>query len=61
MAPFGLGSGEAVMILAVMAAFWALPLIAVVWALVTLKRIRDGQETLLARLQLIERMLGARQ
>ena len=37
--------------------FWVLPLAAGVWALVTLHRIRTGQQALQVKLDTIERLL----
>ena len=45
------------MIVLVMVAVYAVPLVAVIWALVTLKRIQTGQEAVQSRLESIERLL----
>ena len=37
--------------------FYAIPLLAAIWALTTLKRIRAGQEAVQAKLENIERLL----
>ena len=41
----------------IVVAFWALPLGAVVWTIVTLSRLRSGQAEIQARLSAIERRL----
>lgn len=41
----------------VLFAIYVLPLVAVIWALVTLARLRTGQADILARLSAIERRL----
>ena len=41
----------------ILATFWLIPLAAGIWAIVTLQRIRSGQETIRLRLELLERML----
>ena len=46
-----------IIVLLIMSAFWVLPLIAAVWAIVTLYRVRRDQETLLAKLDVIEKRL----
>lgn len=46
-----------IVILLIMAAFWVIPLVAAVWAMVTLYRVRRDQETLLAKLDVIEKRL----
>ena len=50
------GVPELIIVL-VMVAVYAVPLLAGIWALVTLKRIQTGQEAVTARLQSIERLL----
>jgi hypothetical protein len=45
------------MIVLVLVAVYAVPLVAAIWALVTLKRIQTGQEAVQARLESIERIL----
>jgi hypothetical protein len=40
-----------------MAAFWIVPIAAVVWALITLQRVRASQDTLHRRLDAIERLM----
>ena len=37
--------------------FWIIPIIAGIWALVTLQRIRSGQELIRFRLEMLERTL----
>jgi hypothetical protein len=46
-------------ILLTMGIFWLIPLAAAVWALITLHRIRGGIDTMVARLESIERALRA--
>jgi type IV secretory pathway TrbD component len=58
--PFGLGFGEATVVIAFVLAMWALPLGLAIWALVTLARIRSGQQEILTRLKSIEHHVGAR-
>jgi hypothetical protein len=41
--------------------FWGVPVAAAVWALVTLNRIRAGQQAIDVRLATIERLLQGRQ
>jgi hypothetical protein len=57
--PFGLGFGEAIVLLLFLAV-GALPLIAAVWALRSLTRLRSGQQELLMRVASIERQLNLR-
>jgi hypothetical protein len=45
------------MILLVIAGYWALPLAAAIWVIVTLKRIRASQQSLQLKLDTIERLL----
>lgn len=58
--PFGLGPGESIVVLLSVLVMWVLPLGAAVWALVTLSRLRTGQQELLAKLARLERRLGER-
>jgi hypothetical protein len=44
----------------VLAAFWLVPIAAGAWALVTLHRIRIGQDAILVELKAIARSLGGR-
>jgi len=53
---FGMGVPE-IFIMGILATFWLIPLAAGIWAIVTLQRIRSGQETIRLRLELLERML----
>lgn len=46
-----------IIVLLIMSAFWVIPLVAAVWAIVTLYRVRRDQETLLAKLDVIEKRL----
>jgi len=48
---------ELLIILIIFGAFYLVPAVAAVWALVTLHRIRTGQEALRLRLETIERLL----
>jgi hypothetical protein len=45
------------MIVLVICVVYGIPLLMGIWALATLKRIRDGQEAVQARLENIERLL----
>ena len=53
---FGMGVPE-IVVMGILATFWVIPLAAGIWAIVTLQRIRSGQETIRLRLELLERML----
>ena len=53
-----LGPAESLGILLVWLLAWLLPVAAMVWALVTLARLRRGQNAILARLAAIEAALG---
>jgi hypothetical protein len=46
-----------IVVLLIMSAFWVIPLVVAVWAIVTLHRVRRDQETLLAKLDVIEKRL----
>jgi hypothetical protein len=52
----GLGIQE-VLFLFIMAATWLIPIAAGVWVIITLQRIRSGQDALRTKLEAIERML----
>jgi len=52
----GLGVPELIIIL-VLGLIYLIPIAAAIWALVTLQRIRSGQEVLRLRLELLERTL----
>jgi hypothetical protein len=52
----GIGVPE-IVVMGILATFWLIPLAAGIWAIVTLQRIRSGQETIRLRLELIERIL----
>ena len=54
-----LGPAESVSILLVWLVAWLLPVAAMIWALVTLARLRRGQDAILARLAAIEAALTA--
>jgi hypothetical protein len=56
MSGISLGIPE-LMILLVLVGVYLIPVAAAVWALVTLRRIRDGQQALQVRLDTIERLL----
>lgn len=45
------------MIVLVIGAYWAIPIAAAVWMIVTLRRNRAGQQALHAKLETIERLL----
>jgi len=45
------------MVVLAMAVLWGIPLAAGVWALITLKRIRDRQQAMQTKLDAIERLL----
>jgi len=49
--------GSSLMILLVIAAYWAIPIAAAVGVIVTLKRIRASQQSLQLKLDTIERLL----
>jgi len=53
---FGLGVPELIIIL-VLGLVYLVPIGAAIWALVTLQRIRSGQEVIRLRLELLERTL----
>ena len=46
-----------IVVLLILAASWVIPLAGAVWAIVTLYRVRRDQETLLAKLDVIEKRL----
>ena len=46
-----------VIILLMLSVVWVVPVVAGIWALVTLHRIRNGQQALQAKIESIERML----
>jgi hypothetical protein len=50
-----LGVPEIFIIMGILATFGLIPLAAGIWAIVTLQRIRSGQETIRLRLELLER------
>ena len=52
----GIGLPELVVVL-IISAIWLIPIAAGLWALVTLRRIRDAQDAMGVRLEAIERML----
>jgi hypothetical protein len=52
----GLGIPE-FLIIVLLAGFWIIPLAAGIWALVTLQRLRVGQEALQVKLESIERLI----
>ena len=45
------------LVIVMLSGFWLVPIVAAIWALVTLHRVRVGQEALRARLDAIERLL----
>ena len=53
----GLGVSELFIVLFIITALYLIPIVAGVWALLTLRRIRVGQEDLRRRLETIERSL----
>lgn len=55
--PFGLGVGETLLTFVLLLFVCALPLGVVVWAIVVLRRLQQGQAELLTRLAAIERRL----
>ena len=57
--PFGLGAGEALVVLLGLVV-WLLPLGAAIWALLTLSRLRTSQQELLAKMTSLERRLSER-
>jgi hypothetical protein len=58
--PFGLGAGEVILTLVALLLVYVLPLVAIVWTMRLLLRLRRGQTELLARLSAIERQLGVK-
>lgn len=56
--PFGLGPGETIVVILSVLVVWMLPIGAAVWALITLSRLRSGQQELLAKMAWLERRLG---
>lgn len=58
--PFGLGPGETIVVILSVLVVWMLPIGAAVWALITLSRLRTGQQELLAKMAWLERRLGER-
>lgn len=46
-----------VFIILLISLVWVVPVVAGIWALVTLHRIRNGQQALQAKIESIERML----
>ena len=52
-----LGVPEIFIMMGILATFWLIPLAAGIWAIITLQRIRSGQETIRLRLELLERTL----
>jgi hypothetical protein len=52
----GLGVPELIIIL-VLGLVYLIPIVAAIWALVTLQRIRSGQEVIRLRLEMLERTL----
>jgi hypothetical protein len=57
---FAVGMPE-LMITLIFGLFWGVPVAAAVWALVTLNRIRAGQQAIDVRLATIERLTQGRQ
>jgi hypothetical protein len=51
-----LGIPELIVIMTI-SGLWLIPLAAVIWGIVTLHRLRVGQESLQAKLEAIERLL----
>jgi len=51
-----LGMPELLVIL-IIGVFWGAPIVAAVWAIITLHRIREDQQTIGMRLETIERLL----
>jgi hypothetical protein len=47
-----------ILILLVLAVSWVIPIAVAVWIVVTLYRLRSGQQTILAKLDAIERRLA---
>ncbi len=54
----GIGIPELVIVL-FMGMFWLVPVVAVIWAVVTLQRLRTDQQAIATRLESIERLLQA--
>jgi hypothetical protein len=53
---FGFGMAELFVVLMIVVT-WLIPVVAGVWAVLTLHRIRQGQDAVRARLEAIERLL----
>ena len=45
------------LVILVLSVFWLVPLVAGIWALVTLHRVRVGQDAVRSKLESIERLL----
>jgi hypothetical protein len=45
------------LVILMLSAFWLVPLVAGIWALVTLHRVRVGQDVVRSKLESIERLL----
>lgn len=56
---FGSVGVSELLIALVLGIFWLIPLVAAIWALITLHRIRAGIDTMVARLESIERAVRA--
>jgi hypothetical protein len=54
MGPLGLPE---LFIILILSSLWLIPIAAAIWALVTLHRVRVGQDALRVKLETIERML----
>lgn len=54
--PFGLGAGESLLLIPFLL-LWLAPIIATIWALVTLAKVKRGQDEIMRVLASIERRL----
>jgi len=48
---------ELVVILLFLSAIWGIPVAAAIWAVMTLRKLRAGQQALVARVEAIERLV----
>jgi hypothetical protein len=58
---FGSFGMPELVVLLVIGLFWGVPIVAAIWALITLNSIRTGQQAIDVRLATIERLLQGRQ
>lgn len=58
--PLNVGAGAVLTFLVFAFIAWIVPLAAIIWSLITLARLRTGQQDILTRLAAIERAIGSR-